>query len=78
MESGVTKYTTSLLTSPGVKKDGSRISLEFSMVLLMDSDNVLQGCAAIMRDVTERWGSDKKLKEELAACLANCSGAAIF
>lgn len=68
MASGETKYKTGLLSSPGVRKDGSRISLEFSMVLLSDEQGAMQGCASIMRDVTERWKKEKKLKERLASC----------
>jgi PAS domain S-box-containing protein len=70
MASGETKYKTGLLSSPGVRKDGSRISLEFSMVLLHDDAGVMAGCASIMRDVTERWKKEKDLKERLAACQA--------
>lgn len=70
MASGETKYKTGLLSSPGIRKDGSRVSLEFSMVLLHDEAGVLTGCASIMRDVTERWQKEKELKERLAACEA--------
>jgi PAS domain S-box-containing protein len=68
MASGETKYRTGLLASPGIRKDGSRISLEFSMVLLRDESGAMAGCASIMRDVTERWRKEKELKERLAAC----------
>lgn len=68
MASGETKYKTGLLSSPGVRKDGSRISLEFSMILLRDDRGTMQGCAAIMRDVTERWKREKEMRESLAAC----------
>ncbi|NVN93376.1 MAG: PAS domain S-box protein, partial [Desulfuromonadales bacterium] len=64
------KYKTGLLSSPGVRRDGSRVSLEFSMVLLRDEAGAMQGCASIMRDVTERWMREKALKERLAACEA--------
>lgn len=70
MASGETKYQTGLLTSPGIRKDGSRVSLEFSMVLLRDAAGSLQGCAAVMRDVSQRWQKEKELKEQLAACEA--------
>ncbi len=69
MASGETKYRTGLLSSPGVRKDGSRVSLEFSMVLLRDEGG-MAGCASIMRDVSERWRKDQELKERLAACEA--------
>ncbi|SJZ54255.1 PAS domain S-box-containing protein [Trichlorobacter thiogenes] len=70
MASGETKYKTGLLSSPGIRKDGSQVSLEFSMVLLKDEQGVMQGCASIMRDVTERWLKEKELKQRLAACEA--------
>ena len=68
MASGQTKYTADLLTSPGVRKDGARVSLEFSIVLLRTDDGAIDGCAAIMRDVTTRWQREKALQERLAAC----------
>ncbi len=68
MASGETKYRTGLLSSPGIRKDGGRVSLEFSMVLLRDEAGAMAGCASIMRDVTERWKKGKELKERLAAC----------
>jgi PAS domain S-box-containing protein len=68
MASGVTKYQTGHLSSPGIRKDGSRLSLEFSMVLLRDQDDKVEACGAIMRDVTERWNREKDLKQRLALC----------
>jgi PAS domain S-box-containing protein len=70
MASGETKYKTGLLSSPGVRKDGTRISLEFSMVVLHDASGDVAGCASIMRDVTERWRREKNLKERVAVCEA--------
>jgi PAS domain S-box-containing protein len=68
MATGETKYKTGLLTSPGVSKDGSKVSLEFSIVLLRDENGEMYGFASIMRDVTDRWHRDKALREKLAAC----------
>lgn len=68
MATGQTKYIADLLTAPGVHKDGSRLSLEFSMVLLRTDGGEIEGCASIMRDVTSRWQREKALKERLAAC----------
>ena len=68
MASGETKYKTGLLSSPGIRKDGTRISLEFSMTLLHGQEGDVQGCASIMRDVTARWQKEKELKERLSAC----------
>ena len=74
MASGETKYKTGLLSSPGIRKDGSRVSLEFSMVLLRDEAGNMEGCASIMRDITERWKKEKELKERLTACEAKLAG----
>jgi len=68
MASGETKYKTGLLSSPGVRKDGSRVSLEFSMVLLHDEAGEMQGCASIMRDVSERWKKENELRQSLVEC----------
>jgi len=68
MTSGETKYSTRLLSSPGLRKDGTRVSLEFSMVLLRNSAGEREGCASIMRDVTQRWQKEQELRERLAAC----------
>lgn len=76
MASGETKYKTGLLSSPGIRKDGSQVSLEFSMVLLHDANGAMQGCASIMRDVTERWLKEKELKQRLAVCEAAQGNAA--
>ena len=74
MAAGETKYQTGLLSSPGIRKDGTRVSLEFSMVLLRDEAGGMQGCASIMRDVTERWKKEKELRERLAACEGKQAG----
>jgi PAS domain S-box-containing protein len=62
-----TKYGKDLLAVPGIKKDGTRISLEFSIVMVRDEGGQLLGPAAILRDVTARWKKEKELKEKLAA-----------
>jgi PAS domain S-box-containing protein len=65
METGETKYKTGLLSSPGQHKNGSRISLEFSMTIVRDEKGDILGCSAILRDVSSRWQKEKELKERL-------------
>lgn len=67
MATGVTKYGRELLAVPAMKKDGTRISLEFSIALLRAPTGELLGAAAIMQDVTARWQQQKELKQRLAA-----------
>ena len=68
MQTGVTQYSgRRLLAVPAIRKDGERISVEFSVALLHDADRTLRGVAAVMRDVTKRWRKEKEMTERLAA-----------
>jgi len=67
MASGVTRYGTELLSAPGICKDGKRLSLEFSMVIVRDANDAVQGTGAIIRDVTARWQKEKAMKERIKA-----------
>ncbi len=67
MATGVTRYGQELLKVPAVRKDGRRISLEFTIVLVREESGELSGVAAIIRDVTERWQQEKELRQRLAA-----------
>lgn len=73
MESGVTAYGAEPLAVPGVRKDGSRVSLEFSIALLRDGAAVT-GAAAVLRDVTARWTRDKQLRERVRELEARVKG----
>jgi PAS domain S-box-containing protein len=55
MATGVTRYGQELLAVPAIRKDGRRISIEFSIALLRDDSGAPQGAVAIIRDVTARW-----------------------
>jgi PAS domain S-box-containing protein len=65
MSTGETRYGRELLAVPAVRRDGSRISIEFSVALLHDDSGALIGIGAVMRDVTERWERDRALRQEL-------------
>ncbi len=55
-----------ILAVPGIKKDGTAISVEFTIISLMDDSGGLIGVAAIMRDVTTRFNEMRALKRRLA------------
>ena len=55
-----------LLSVPGLRQDGQRISLEFTIVPLKDEQGKMQGLAAVMRDVTSRFEEMRTLKQKLA------------
>jgi PAS domain S-box-containing protein len=67
MASGVTKYGRDALAVPATRKDGSRISIEFNIVLLRAPSGELLGAAAMIQDVTVRWQQQKEMKARLAA-----------
>ena len=59
-----------LLSVPGIRKDGQRISLEFTIVPLEDEQRQMHGLAAVMRDVTSRFEEIRGLKQKLAEATA--------
>jgi PAS domain S-box-containing protein len=66
MESGESRYGQGdVLAVPGIAKDGSRISLEFTIIPLRAVTGELIGLAAILRDVTERFEEMRALKQKL-------------
>jgi PAS domain S-box-containing protein len=65
MASGETRYGTELLSAPGIRKDGTRLSLEFSMVIVRGVDGAVLGTGAIIRDITARFQKEKAMKERL-------------
>jgi PAS domain S-box-containing protein len=54
-----------VLAVPGIRKDGGRISLEFTIVPLRDETGQMIGMAAIMRDVTIRFEEMRALRQKL-------------
>lgn len=69
METGETRYGAGdLLSVPATRKDGTRISVQFSILPIAGPDGRLQGIAAIMRDVTADFEARKALQRELNDC----------
>lgn len=66
MATGETRYGTEMLAVPAMHQNGSRMSTEFSIVMLRDDDGKPLGVSAIMRDITERRQQKKELRERLA------------
>jgi len=67
MRTGETRYGDGqLLSVPAMRKDGARISVEFSIVAFTDDSGRMLGIAAIMRDATARFEELRALRRELA------------
>ena len=68
MHTGKSRYGESdLLSVPAMRKDGTRISVEFSIVPFTDDAGKMVGIAAIMRDVTPRFEELRALRKQIAA-----------
>jgi PAS domain S-box-containing protein len=66
MATGVSHYGQGeLLSVPGLTKDGRRISVEFTIVLLHDEGRKPVGSVAILRDVTKRFEEIRELRRQL-------------
>ena len=65
MKTGKTRYGKELLKVPAIRKDGTSISVEFTIVLVRNQRNEIIGTAAIIRDATERWEQEKELKQKI-------------
>jgi PAS domain S-box-containing protein len=70
MRTGRTRYGAGdLLAVPALRKDGSRISVEFSIVPFRDGAGRMVGIAAVMRDVTKRFEEMKALRKAAAGAV---------
>jgi PAS domain S-box-containing protein len=64
MATGETRYGTGeLLSVPALTKDERQISVEFTIILLRDADNRVEGMASIIRDVTARFEELRRLRQ---------------
>jgi PAS domain S-box-containing protein len=75
METGVTRYGTETLAVPALRKDGTTISIEFTIALLRDDAGAILGPAAVVRDVSARFEREKAMKARLRELEAKASAA---
>jgi PAS domain S-box-containing protein len=66
MQTGQSRYGEGdLLAVPGLRKDGSRVSLEFTIAMIRNEAGEMIGVAAILRDVTARFEEMKALRKQV-------------
>ncbi|MGC1408962.1 MAG: PAS domain S-box protein [Acetobacteraceae bacterium] len=64
MRTGATRYGAGdILAVPAARKDGSRVSIEFTITPFRDASGAILGIAAIMRDVTVRFEEMRALRQ---------------
>jgi len=66
METGTTRYGSSLLKVPARHKDGRTLSIAFTVGMLFDDAGKANGVAAIIRDETVRFAEERALKKRLS------------
>jgi hypothetical protein len=67
MRTGQSRYGEGhILSVPAVRKDRTRISVEFTIVPSTDNAGRMIGIAAIMRDATARFEELRALRRQLA------------
>ena len=67
MRTGSTRYGSGeILAVPALRKDGKRISIEFTIVPFRDNHARMIGIAAMLRDVTARFEELRALRRQLA------------
>ena len=67
MRTGKTRYGAGdILAVPALRKDGTRISIEFTVLPFHDEAGRMVGIGAILRDVTKRFEEVRALRRELA------------
>jgi PAS domain S-box-containing protein len=67
MRTGESRYGAGdMLSVPALRKDGVRISVEFTIVPFRGDDGSMAGIAAIMRDVTQRFEEMRALRKQVA------------
>jgi PAS domain S-box-containing protein len=62
-----------LLAVPALRKDGTRISIEFTVLPVRDDLGHMLGIAAFLRDVTTRFEEMRALRREIAALKAQAA-----
>ncbi|MFE9889522.1 PAS domain-containing protein [Streptomyces scopuliridis] len=72
MAAGASKYgDNDLLAVPALTADGSTVSIEFSVVLLTDSEGNASHVGAVIRDVTARRAQEKEVRRRLLEATPN-------
>ena len=75
MATGASRYGHGdLLAVPAVRKDGSTVSVEFTIQMLKDEAGRITGLVAILRDVTKRFQRDKELARKVKELEAKVRG----
>lgn len=62
MATGQTRYGNDVLRVPAVHKEGKPLSIAFTVSMLHSPGGEVSAIVAVVRDETERWSEERKLK----------------
>jgi PAS domain S-box-containing protein len=66
VDTGVTRYGSALLKVPALHRDGSTLSIAFTVALLTDANGKVEAVASVIRDETARFAEERALKKQVA------------
>lgn len=66
MRTGVTRYGAETLRVPAIHKNGHQLSIAFTVGMIRDASDRVTGIVAVIRDETERWAEEKRLRQRVA------------
>lgn len=66
MATGETRYGADVLRVPALHKEGKPLSIAFTVALLHAPDGEVSAIVALVRDETERWSEERKLRARVA------------
>lgn len=66
MATGITKYGHDVLRVPALHKDGSSLSIAFTVALLHGPDGKVSAIASVIRDETSRFNDERALRKRLS------------
>ncbi len=76
MTTGTTRYGEQLLKVPALHKDGRTLSIAFTVAMLFDAGGAATGVAAVIRDETARFRSERELAQRVAELEQKLQGSA--
>ena len=65
MRTGESRYGTKLLRVPSQHRNGTLLSIAFTVTLLTNLGGEISGIAAVLRDETNRWADEQDLRRRL-------------
>lgn len=66
MATGHTRYGSDVLRVPALHKEGKPLSIAFTVAMLHTPAGEVSAIVAVVRDETERWSEERKLRARVA------------